>query len=185
MIMAYKGLKKDLSCTSGRNRYRYKPGEWHEEDKAKCANTGFHCAENPLDCLDYYPDMEKSVYYIVLADGDINEDGIDSKISCTRMKLVKELDLKEFVMHSLNYMFRHPYQKNNSRVKRGLGEAAGGFVIVRGKEPAAKGRLGDILAFVKEEPGRRDICGLGLYEVDGKNILPDTWYDIDGRRAAE
>lgn len=185
MIMAYKGFEKDLSCTSGGNRYQYKEGEWNEGDKAKCANTGFHCAENPLDCLTYYPDMKNSVYYIVLADGDVNEDGVDSKISCTRIKLVKALTLKEFVMHSLNHIFRHPYRKDNVRVKKGLGEAAGGFVIVRGKEPVGKGKLGDILAFAKEEPGRRDICGLGMYEVDGKEILPDTWYDIDGRRAAE
>lgn len=183
MIMAYKGFKKDLSCTSGGNRYQYKAGEWNEEEKAQCRSTGFHCAENPLDCLSYYPDMESSVYYIVLADGDINEDGIDSKISCTRMKLVKELSLKEFVMHSLNYIFKHPYRKDNKRVRRERGDAAGGFVIVRGKNPQAKGKVGDILAFAKEEQERNDISELGLYEVDGKEILPDVWYDIDGREA--
>jgi len=183
--MAYKGFEKDLSCTSGGNRYQYKVGIWHEEDKAKCRSTGFHCAENPLDCLNYYPDIKNSVYYIVLADGDVNEDGMDSKISCTRMKLVKELNLKEFVMHSLNYIFSHPYRKDSSRVRKGLGEAENGFVIVRGKEPVAKGKMGTILAFAKEEPGRRDIYELGMYEVDGKEIMPDTWYDINGRRAAE
>ena len=64
MIMAYKGFEKDLSCTLGAGRYQYKVGEWHEEDRAKCANTGLHCAENPLDCLNYYPDTENSVYCI-------------------------------------------------------------------------------------------------------------------------
>ncbi len=185
MIMAYKGFEKDLSCTLGAGRYQYKVGEWHEEDRAKCANTGLHCAENPLDCLNYYPDTENSVYCIVLADGDVNEDGVDSRSSCTRMKVVKELKLKEFVMHSLNYIFRHPYRKNNRHVKGELGKAERGFVIVRGKHPAAKGKIGDILAFVKEEPDRRDVSELGIYEVDGKEILPDVWYDINGRRAAE
>lgn len=183
MIMAYKGFGKDLSCTSGGNRYQYKEGVWHEEGRAKCASTGFHCAENPLDCLSYYPDMENSAYYIVLADGDVNEDGVDSKISCTRMKLVKELPLKEFVMHSLNYIFRHPYRRDNWRVEKDRGEAGNGFVIVRGKEPFAKGELGAVLAFAKEEPGRRDIFELGMYEVDGEEILPDTWYDINGGMA--
>lgn len=185
MIMAYKGFRKDLSCTLGGGRYQYRVGEWHEEDRAECARTGFHCAENPLDCLTYYPDMKQSVYYIVLADGDVNEDGVDSRISCTRMKLVKELALKEFVMHSLNYIFKHPYRKNGRRVKGELGKAEGGFAVVRGKHPAAKGKLGDILAFAKEEPDRRDIYELGLYEVDGKEILPDVWYDINGRRVSE
>lgn len=183
MIMAYKGFEKDLSCTSGGNRYQYKAGEWNEEGKAQCRSAGFHCAENPLDCLSYYPDMKDSVYYIVLADGDVNEDDIDSKISCTRMKLVKELTLKEFVMHSLNYIFLHPYREDNRRVKKGCGEVQGGFVIVRGKNPAAKGKTGDILAFAKEEPGRNDISELGMYEVDGKEILPDVWYDINGKEA--
>ena len=38
---------------------------------------------------------------------------------------------------------------------------------------------------MKEEPDRRDVSELGIYEVDGKEILPDVWYDINGRRAAE
>ena len=139
--------------------------------------------EAALDCLDYYPDMENSAYCIVLADGDVNEDGVDSRISCTRMKLVKELSLSEFVMHSLNYIFRHPYRSDNRRVEKDRGEAGRGFVIVRGKEPAAKGELGAILAFAKEEPERRDIFELGMYEVDGREILPGTWYDINGRAA--
>ena len=185
MIMAYKGFKRDLSCTRGGHRFQYQEGVWHEEEEAKCVSTGLHCAENPLDCLDYYPDMKNSVYYIVLADGDVHEDGTDSKISCTRMKLVKELGLKEFVMHSLNYIFRHPYREDNRRVKKDMGEAEGGFAVVRGKEPMAKGKPGDILAFAKEEPGGRDISELGLYEVDGEELLPDTWYDINGGRVGK
>lgn len=184
MIMAFKGFKKDLTCTKGGKSYQYQKEGWNEEEKAKCVSNGLHCAENPLDCLNYYPDMGNSVYYIVIADGDVNEDGTDSKISCTRMKLVKELSQKEFVMHSLNYIFRHPYRKDNNRVRKGIGKAEGGFVIVRGKNPVAKGQRGDILAFAKEEAGRRDISELGMYEVDGEKILPDTWYDINGRRAA-
>ena len=49
----------------------------------------------------------------------------------------------------------------------------------------AKGKPGDILAFAKEEPGGRDISELGLYEVDGEEILPDTWYDINGGRVGK
>ncbi len=67
MIMAYKGFEKDLSCTSGGNRYQYREGVWNEENTAKCASAGFHCAENPLDCLDYYPDMENSAAYMAAA----------------------------------------------------------------------------------------------------------------------
>ena len=30
-------------------------------DKANCRANGFHCAENPLDCLSYYPDMKMCI----------------------------------------------------------------------------------------------------------------------------
>lgn len=183
MLMAYKGFSRDLSCTSGGNRFQYRKGIWNEEPEANTGKNGFHCAEDPLDCLNYYPDREKAVYYLVLADGDVNEDGYDSKISCTRMKLVKELGLKDFLMHALRYLYLHPYRKPNRRVKRESAAAADGFAIVRGKGPIAKGKKGDILAFVKEEPDRRDIEELGLYEVDGIEIKEDRWYDISGREA--
>ena len=79
MIIAYKAFEPDLSCTSKGNRFQYKIGIWNQEPAADCARCGFHCAENPLDCLSYYPHWEQAVYYMVLADGDIDEDGRDSK----------------------------------------------------------------------------------------------------------
>ena len=48
MIIAYKAFDKDLSCTSGGNRFQYRLGIWNEEDAANCSHNGFHCAENPL-----------------------------------------------------------------------------------------------------------------------------------------
>ena len=104
MILAYKGFDLDLSCTSRGNRFQYVRDRWNEEPRAKCGENGFHCAENPLDCLTYYPCMEKSVYYLVVAAGDINDDENGSRISCTRLRLVKRLNLEEFVAHSLNYI---------------------------------------------------------------------------------
>lgn len=140
-----------------------------------------HCAENPLDCLNYYRDMENSVYYLVLADGDINEDGMDSAISCTRMKLVRELPLKDFLMHALNYMYTHPSRSVNHYVERETGVAADGFAIVRGKDPRAKGSWGSVLAFAKEAPDTEEITELGLFEVDGQNAMPGIWYNTDGQ----
>ena len=51
MILAYKGFDLDLSCTSRGNRFQYAPDRWNEEPRAKCGENGFHCAENPLDCV--------------------------------------------------------------------------------------------------------------------------------------
>ena len=95
-----------------------------------------HCAENPLDCLSYYPDWDSALYYLVLADGDIDEDANDSRISCTRLRLVKQLELPEFIAHSLRYICEYPFRKDtNFRVETERGEAYRGFTVVRGKRP--------------------------------------------------
>lgn len=186
MIIAYKAFHKDLSCTAGGARFQYELGKWNEEPEANCAHNGFHCAENPLDCLSYYPHWENSVYYMVLADGDIDEDASDSRISCTRMKLVKQLNLPEFIAHSLQYICEHPLRKvHNNRVQTERGEAYRGFTVVRGKAPLAKGRKGDVLALLKEEMDSKKIAEAGIYVVDGKNILPDVWYDIHGKQGMD
>lgn len=186
MIIAYKAFDKDLSCTSGGNRFQYKLGIWNEEKEANCARNGFHCAENPLDCLYYYPYWNQAVYYLVLADGDINEDGRDSRISCTRMKLVKQLELPQFVAHSLQFLYCHPYrEKSHYYIQSERGETRNGFTIVRGKNPAAKGRHGDVLGLLKEEPDSRKIAEIGIYVIDDKNIMSDTWYGLEGEQEAE
>ena len=185
MIIAYKGFDKDLSCTACGNRFQYELGTWNEETEANCARNGFHCAENPLDCLSYYPDWDSALYYLVLADGDIDEDANDSRISCTRLRLVKQLELPEFIAHSLRYICEYPFRKDtNFRVETERGEAYRGFTVVRGKRPLAKGRIGDVLGFLKEEPDSQRIAEAGIYVVDGEEIMPDIWHGIKGRQEA-
>ena len=84
-MIAYKGFQKDLKCRG----FQFQEYGINETEKANCRQNGFHCAENPLDCLCYYPNWKNSVYYIVDASGDLDEDGEDSKISCTKMRLLK------------------------------------------------------------------------------------------------
>lgn len=181
MILAYKGFNPDLSCTSGGNRFQYVLEVWNEEPEANCHKNGFHCAENPLDCLTYYPNWKAAVYYLVAAAGDVDEDGSDSKISCTRLRLIKQLSLEEFVAHSLNYIWNHPFRADNRYVCMEKGTASSGFVIVRGKAPKAKGAIGDVLGFIKEEPGSKKAMEMGIYTVDGTELRPDVWYDIRGK----
>ena len=181
-MWAYKGFRRDLTCTLGKGIFQYEEDKWYEEAEAKCVSTGFHCAENPLDCLTYYPDMEKSVYYIVQAEGDINEDGTDTKISCTRMRLHKRLSMEEFVTHALKYLCEHPRLQMNGYVKKEKGEARKRFAIVRGKNPIAKGAAGSILAFAQEERESCEIEELGLYIVGQDGIEPEQWYNIHGEK---
>ena len=76
--------------------------------EANCASNGFHCAENPLDCLSYYGDMNRSIYCLVQPGGDIDEDDRDSKIACTELTILRQLMRKEFFLHALAYMVDHP-----------------------------------------------------------------------------
>lgn len=173
-MIAYKGFNKNLSCLG----YQFQMG-LNVTEKAKARAYGFHCAENPLDCLTYYGNMNSADYYIVNAGGDVNEDGNDTKISCTELTIIKKLTLEDFVLHSLAYMVDHPKREWNRHVIKDKGMADHyRFAIVRGRDPIAKGSKGDILAFAKEtESG--EIVEIAMTVVDGKKIKPNTWYGLD------
>lgn len=173
-MLAYKGFDPGLICRG----YQFVMG-LNTTEKAKCVANGFHCAANPLDCLTYYSNMDRSEYYLVDAGGDIDEDDIDSKISCTHLTILRKLSRKEFCLHALAYMVDHPKMECNSHVQREFGETSAGFAIVRGKNPKAIGHKGAILALAKEYPQSIEIEQIGLVEVDGETILPGVWYDID------
>lgn len=173
-MIAYKGFKRGLKCRG----YQFVMG-LNTTEKANCAQNGFHCAENPLDCLSYYSDMDTSEYYLVNAGGDIDEDAHDSKISCTELTIIKKLSKEQFFLHGLAYMVCHPLREWSSHVMKNKGVAYNGAAVVRGTNPIAKGEIGDILAFAKESPDENKIVKVALVRVDGKTILPATWYDAE------
>ncbi len=174
-MIAYKGFAPGLICRG----YQFQMG-LNVTDKANCARNGFHCAENPLDCLTYYPDMTHSEYYLVNAGGDVDEDDRDSKVSCTELTIFKKLGREEFFLHALAYMADHPARKCGSRVMRDIGSTGNNsFVVVRGTDPVAKGGRNSILAFAKEEPETGKIVQVTLACTDGKRAKPDVWYDAD------
>ena len=178
-MIAFKGFNKDLTCRG------LKFNIFNITDQANCRQNGFHCAENPLDCLSYYPDWEESVYYKVLASGDINEDGNDSKISCTELTLLEKLDVEKFVYESLKYMFIHPFREWSNKVCADRAEVKEGFMIVRGKKHLAKGKIGVTIGFAQEEENTKKIMLVNQFKVDGKDVLPDVWYDILGNPVSE
>lgn len=174
-MIAYKGFNKGLVCRG----YKFKMG-LNTTPKAQAAACGFHCAENPLDCLSYYGDMDRSEYYLVNADGDIDEDDCDSKISCTELTIIKKLSKEDFILHALAFMADHPKREWNHNVQREKAEAGGyGFAIARGRDPVAKGhKKGDILAFAKEEDDG-NILEIAMVVVDGRTIKAGKWYGVD------
>lgn len=175
-MIAYKGFKKDLTCIG----FQFEEGKINKTKEANCRQNGFHCAEDPLDCLSYYPNWDESVYYIVDAAGDINEDGTDTKISCTEMRLIKKMTLEEFILESLIYISNHPLREMNRRIHMDEAEATQKFVIVRGKEPIAKGNLGTFIGFAREKKESNEISDIAVYKIDSANYLPNIWYTVEG-----
>ena len=173
-MIAYKGFHPGLICLG----YQYVMG-LNTTSEANCAHNGFHCAENPLDCLSYYSDMEHSEYYLVQPGGDIDEDEHDSKIACTELTIIKKLEREQFFLHALAYMVDHPDCKWSKNVCHDQGKAGKGYAVVRGADPVASGEKNDILAFAKEAPDSGKIIQIALVRVDGRKIKVNTWYDIN------
>ena len=182
-MRAYKGFHRDLTCTLGKGRYQYREGVWIDETWAECGRAGLHCAENPLDCLKYYPNWETSAYYEVEVGGDVDEWADGSELAATRIRLVRRLDLMEFVTESVKWIAGHPgrYASERTygkiRVYRERGEAEqNGAVIVYETRPEAAGKPGSILAMVKTD-GRKT-AGISVGRVDGIFLKPEVWYQI-------
>ena len=181
MKIAYKAFRPDLSCQAGGSTYQYQLQKWNEIKEAKCRETGFHCAEDPLDCLSYYPVWEQAVYYMVAADGDIDEDACDSKIACTRLRLLKKMTKEAYIYVALVYMVQHPTRNWNANVKRERAVAdRNQMAVSRGKNPTAKGGLGAVLGLAREAPDGCGITEIAVCVVDGKRYLPDVYYDVNG-----
>ena len=173
MRYAYKAFEPGLVCRG----VAFKGiGEVNITDEANCARNGWHCAEDPADCLRYYPNVGRSVYTIVDVGGDVDEDDVDSKISCTELTILRVLELPEYFLHILLYMAKHP-KKACFVEKKGRGEAQNGYVVVRGQQPFAKGKDGDILAMAREENGR--IEQIAVYRA-GIDVPANVYVDIDG-----
>ena len=171
-MIAYKGMEKGMICRG----YQLQMG-LNTTPEANCRENGFHCAANPMDCLSYYGDFQNSEYYLVRPCGDMDEDAKDSKISCTQLWVIRRLEPSEFFLHALAFMADHPQQRDGTGVQRERAVASNGFAVVRGKRPYAKGKLGDILAFAREYAAEPKIEHLSLCVIDGKERLPDVWYD--------
>lgn len=178
-MLAYKITAAGLVATMGENRnYQLHMG-LNETPKANCARNGFHCAENPLDCLNYYPRLEGNEIYMVSAGGDIDEDSYDSKISCTELTIIREISVAEFVAAALLYVRKHPNRPTHNRIKTISATAEGGFAIAKGKNPRLKAeKVGDVLGFVKKNG---DDIEVKVLIADGEKVKPGVWYDFEGK----
>ena len=106
MSKYFKGFNKDLQCNPNGKSFQYKIGESYEENSANVCSNGFHSCENPFDVWNYYSLENGNRFTEVEIDGKIskNSDG-DTKISSSKIKIGKELSLKEFIEAGVNFIF--------------------------------------------------------------------------------
>lgn len=188
-MIAYKGFTKELTARLGQGNYQFRLGETFEEKNSKTVKSGFHCCENPFECLGYYNLGSKDRFFQVEAAGSIDEDG-GERIACTKITLIKELSNKEFAGYGMLYMVKHPLREkwqqsaNMLRVAEDMAAAdrAGAIAIARGKIPKVKGPLGSILGLIVE-PELGHITEAKLFVVGPESeTREDIWYTLQDNR---
>lgn len=187
-MIAFKGFTKDLTAVLGRGSFQFEPGMTYTEERSKCASGGFHCAEYPFDCFDYYA-LNGNRFFMVEAQGSIDEDETGSRIACTELTLLEELTVQKLAYWGMEYMIRHPVREWEKKltdvcVRKEKAElewksGPGAVIIARGRHPAVKGPLGSTLGLLSEEPEEGIFKAARLFVVDGSKWKADAWYTID------
>lgn len=186
-MLAFKGFNSDMTCTMGHGRFQYEVGKKYEEKEANCTKNGFHCCENPLDVLNWY-NTPGSRFCAVKADGEINQDNVETKISCTEITIVKEITRLELAAYGCEYMRRHPKRVVHNKYltwDRGECKEKNGFIIVRGKNPKAKAVKGGAFFLMQEEKNSENIKEIYIGCAGADGIKPDTYYGIRRQQICE
>ena len=194
-ITGFKGFDKDLKCKD----YQYEVGkEFEEEGKIEACSNGFHFCENPLDVLGYYPPYDEkgsNRYCIVKGSGNIDRDGDDTKVACSKLYISAEIGLKGIIEAGVKFILDKVNWKDNKKSNTGYQSAATNtgnrsaaevtgkesIAIVTGKDSKAKGSIGCWI--VLTERGEWDgnvypIKEVKAVRVDGEIIKPDTYYKL-------
>lgn len=177
-MRAYKGVSKDMK---GHGGYVFRQGETYREETSKTVRSGFHCAENPFVCLNYFPLGRGNRFFVVEAGGDINEDG-EGRVACTELKVGKELSLQELAAHGMMYMLMHPSREwemwaGGAQIASWRASAdKNGIAIARGENPAVKGENGSVLGLMVERDGSFVMTAL---ETVGGALAEGVWYTLD------
>jgi hypothetical protein len=92
MPKLFKGLDANFQCRG----FQFEVGKTYETPNAELCTTGFHACENPIDVLTYYPPCT-SRYAEVELDGISDQRKQDSKRVGTKITIVRELSIREYI----------------------------------------------------------------------------------------
>lgn len=189
-MIAFKGFTKDLKSVMGDGKKEtcyFHPGETKEVETSKTGRNGFHCCENPFECLTYYALNGNNRFFRVEAAGDINEDA-SGRIACTRITLLEELSDMALAVAEMQYIINHPHRSDweqrhyNVVVQKDTAEITGqGIAIARGKRPRVRGAEGAILGLLVD--GNKGIRECKLFRVHAGQA--GKWYRLTETRELE
>lgn len=203
-ITGFKGFDKDLKCRD----YQYEVGkEFEEEGKIEACSNGFHFCENPFDVLGYYPpstEKGSSRYCIVKGSGNIDRDGDDTKVACSKLHISAEIGLNGIIEAGVKFILDKVNWKDNKESNTGDYSAAtntGNYsaatntgdqsaaevtgkesiAIVTGKNSKAKGVIGCWIVLTERGEWNGNtypIKEVKAIKVDGETVKPDTYYKL-------
>jgi hypothetical protein len=193
-IKGYKAYNKGLICRD----FQFKEGEIFEEKVNPIAcQKGFHYCENPMDVLDYY-DLVSSEFTEVEALGKTHTDD-NKKWSTNKIKIGVKLDLPAFIKASIDFVWEKIKSEDSSNNEI---QAASGYY----SKLAASGDYSQLALTGKNSVGAAIGCGnsikaeldcwitLAEYDesgivlfvksakIDGKKLLPNTWYILKDKK---
>ena len=99
-MKAYKGLNEKMQ---GYGEFQYELGKTYETDKAKACECGLHACTEPFDVFGYFA-PGNSRFFEVTAEGEMNRDTDDSKLSCTKMTINAEIGLPGIIKAGVNFI---------------------------------------------------------------------------------
>lgn len=182
-MIAFKGASKDMTARLGNHDGEvFRIGKTYTVKESKTARCGYHCCENPVQCLGYYS-LDTDRFFEVEASGDIVEDDRE-RIACTRMTILKELDLKDFFAECLKYIIAHPdrrpWEWNGGGVEIAKNKArAKKIAIARGMDPRAMvGEPNGHIGLIRQDANGWILAARAI-RADGKVYAPNTWYHIN------
>lgn len=146
----FKAMTDDMESMYGGTRTKWEIGRWYtNKGDSRCHRNGFHCAENPMDCVRVYKSLEGTRFFEVEIAGNIDDEG--NEVSASRIRLKRELTPEELIVEMLRYAIRHP---KDERLKNGK-DATGHFAIVMSDTPViAVSETPMFVGMIKTEDGR-------------------------------
>lgn len=195
-IIAYKGMDENMTCRGK----QYEVGKTYHEGKADCCHAGMHACENPLDVFSYYRPDGKTRFFEVECDGEIDrEDGKDSKLACTELKVKGELKLADFIRLSVKTTFERAMRRakakesgyrssaatsgySSSAVATGYKTKAAAIgknsiAIANGAHSKALGVMGCYLVLTEYDDDGNFLWAK-MAQVDGGCIKEKVWYTL-------